>query len=172
MPVEFFEDRGIDFHLTLAGAGPEGLRLRYLAWKLGLASQISFPGFISYDRVAEQFSAADVCVMPCIVDASGNRDGLPNVIMEALLHRVPVIATDMAAIGELIENRVTGLLIPQRDPQALADAVLQMIRDRDAALAMAERGRARVLREFNPESNHRRVLEFFLEAGQGQPACG
>jgi colanic acid/amylovoran biosynthesis glycosyltransferase len=165
------KDRGIDFHLTLAGAGPERLRLRYLAWKLGLASQISFPGFISYDRVAEQFSAADVCIMPCIVHASGNRDGLPNVIMEALLHRVPVIATDMEAIGELIEDRVTGFLIPQRDPQALADAVLQMIRDRDAALAMAERGRARVLQEFNPESNHRRVLEFFLEAGQDKPAC-
>jgi len=166
------KDRGVDFHLTLAGAGPEGLRLRYLAWKLGLASQISFPGFISYDRVAEQFGAADVFIMPCIVHASGNRDGLPNVIMEALLHRVPVIATDMAAIGELIEDKVTGFLIPQRDPQALAGAVLQMIRDRDAALAMAERGRARVLQEFNPESNHRRVLELFLEAGQDRPACG
>ena len=91
--------------------------------------------------------------------------------MEALLHRVPVIATDVAAIGELIEDKVTGLLIPQRDPQALADAVLQMVRDRDAALAMAERGRTRVLQEFNPESNHRRVLELFLEAGQDKPAC-
>jgi colanic acid/amylovoran biosynthesis glycosyltransferase len=165
------KERGVDFHLTLAGAGPEGLRLRYLAWKLGLASQISFPGFISYDRVGEQFNAADVFIMPCIVHASGNRDGLPNVIMEALLHRVPVIATDMAAIGELIEDRVSGFLIPQRDPEALADAVLRMIRDRAAALAMAERGRTRVLQDFNPESNHRRVLELFLEAGQDKPVC-
>lgn len=165
------KDRGVDFHLTLAGSGPEGLRLRYLAWKLGLTSQISFPGFISYDRVGEQFSAADVFIMPCIVQASGNRDGLPNVIMEALLHRVPVIATDMAAIAELIEDKVTGFLIPQRDPQALADAVGQMIRDRGAALAMAERGRNRVLQGFDPESNHRRVLEFFLEASQDKPGC-
>jgi colanic acid/amylovoran biosynthesis glycosyltransferase len=105
------------------------------------------------------------------VQASGNRDGLPNVIMEALLHRVPVIATDMAAIGELIEDKVTGFLIPQRDPHALADAVCRMIGDRGAALAMAERGRNLVLQGFDPESNHRRVLEFFLEASQDKPGC-
>ena len=109
--------------------------------------------------------------MPSVVHASGNRDGLPTVILEALLHRVPVIATDVAGIGEVIEAGVTGCLIPPRDPQALADAVIQTVRNRDTALTMAERGRVRVWQEFNPESNHRRVLEFFLEAGQDKPAC-
>jgi glycosyltransferase involved in cell wall biosynthesis len=121
--------------------------------------------------VAEQFGAADVFIMPCIVDASGNRDGLPTVILEALLHRVPVIATDVAGIGEVIEDGVTGLLIPPGDPQAIAEAVLRMVRHRNAALEMAGRGRARVLTEFNPEANHRRVLELFQEATQGRPAA-
>ena len=165
------QDAGVDLHLTLAGAGPQGWRLKRLARKLGLADRISFPGFIRYDKVAEQFGAADVFIMPCIVDSSGNRDGLPTVILEALLHRVPVIATDVAGIGEVIEDGVTGLLIPPGDPQALAGAVLRMVRHRNAALEMAGRGRARVLTEFNPEANHRRVLELFQEAGQERPAA-
>ncbi len=163
------QDAGVDLHLTLAGGGPQGWRLKRLARKLGLAGRISFPGFISYDKVAEQFGAADLFIMPCIVNASGNRDGLPTVILEALLHRVPVIATNVAGIGEVIENGLTGLLIPPQDPQALADAVVQMIRNRDAALMMAARGRARILTEFNPEANHRRLLTLFQEANQGRP---
>jgi colanic acid/amylovoran biosynthesis glycosyltransferase len=163
------QDGGLDLRLTLAGAGPQGWRLKRLARKLGLAAQISFPGFIRYDKVADQFGAADVFIMPCIVDPSGNRDGLPTVILEALLHRVPVIATDVAGIEEVIEDGVTGLLISPGDPQAIAAAVLQMIRHRDAALEMAARGRVRVLTEFNPEANHRRVLELFQAADQGRP---
>jgi colanic acid/amylovoran biosynthesis glycosyltransferase len=159
------KDAGLDHHLTLAGAGPQGRRLQRLARKLGLASRISFPGFIRYDKVAGQFCAADVFIMPCMVHPSGNRDGLPTVILEALAHRVPVIATDVAGIGEVIETGVTGLLIPPSDPQALADAVLQMVRNRDAALVMAARGRARVLQQFNQQDNHRRVLELFQAAG-------
>lgn len=155
------KDAGIDFHLTLAGDGPTGGQLKHLARKLGLASQISFPGFISHDRVAELFGGTDIFIMPSTVHASGDRDGLPTVILEALLHRVPVIATDVAGIGEVIEDGVTGCLIPQRDPQAIADAVLQIIRSRDQALTMAARGRSRVWQDFNPERNHRRVLELF-----------
>jgi glycosyltransferase involved in cell wall biosynthesis len=163
------QDAGIDHHLTLAGAGPQGWRIKRLARKLGLAARISFPGFIRYDKVAEQFYAADVFIMPCIVNGSGNRDGLPTVILEALLHRVPVIATDVAGIREVIEDGVTGLLIPPQDPQAIAEAVLRMVRHRNVALEMAGRGRARVLTEFNPEANHRRVLELFQAADQGRP---
>ena len=159
------KDAGLDFHLTLAGAGPQGGRLQRLARKLGLASRISFPGFIRYDKVAGQFCAADVFIMPCMVDASGNRDGLPTVLLEALVHRVPVIATDIAGIGEVIENGVTGLLIPPNDPPALAEAVQQMVRNREAAQVMAARGRTRVLRQFNQQDNHRRVFELFQEAG-------
>jgi colanic acid/amylovoran biosynthesis glycosyltransferase len=157
------QDAGLDYHLTLAGAGPQGRRLQHLTRKLGLASRISFPGFVRYDRVGEQFCAADVFIMPCIVHASGNRDGLPTVILEALAHGVPVIATDVAGIKEVIEAGVTGLLIPPGDPQALAAAVLQMVRNREAALALAARGRARVLQQFDQQENHRRVLALFQE---------
>jgi colanic acid/amylovoran biosynthesis glycosyltransferase len=156
-------DGAVDFQLTMAGSGPRRRQLKDLTRKLGLASQISFPGFISHDRVAELFYGTDIFIMPSTVQASGDRDGLPTVLLEALLHRVPVIATDVAGIGEVIENGKTGFLIPPRDPQAIAEAVLRMIRDRDATLAMAERGQARIRQDFDPETNHRRVLELFQE---------
>ena len=163
---KILKDGGLDFHLTLGGSGPKERQLKQLARRLGLAAQISFPGFISYDRVAEQFYRADIFLMTGTIDASGNRDGLPTVILEALLHRLPVIATDVAGIGEVIEDGVTGLLIPPEDPQAIAEAVLRLIRDREAALALAERGRSRICLDFNAERNHRRVLELFQKSMQ------
>lgn len=159
------QDAGIDFHLTLAGSGPGGWRLRRLARKLGLGSRISFPGFIPYNQVSGLFQGADVFIMPSVVINSGNRDGLPTVILEALLHRVPVVATDVAGIGEVIEPGVTGLLVPPKDPQALAAAIMHLLRNRDEALEMAARGRARVLQDFDTERNHRLVMELFQDAG-------
>ena len=155
------KDSGLHFHLTLAGSGPKGAQLKRLTRKLGLAQCISFPGFITYDRVSDLFRSTDLFLMPSIVHSSGDRDGIPTVIMEALLHRVPVIATDVSGISELIENHITGLLIPQKNPSAIAGAVIQLLRNRQTALDMAERGRSRVLELFNPEINHRKVFELY-----------
>ena len=127
----------------------------------GLGPRVSFPGFIPYNQVPQAFAAADVFVMPCVVHSSSDRDGIPNVIMEALLHRLPVVASDVAGIGEVIRDRETGLLVPQRDAAALAVAIKAMVEDRPAALHMAERGRDLVFRHFDSEENHRQMLELF-----------
>jgi glycosyltransferase involved in cell wall biosynthesis len=155
------KDSGVDFRLTLAGAGPREKQLKYLTWKLGLADQVSFPGFVAHDEVSDLFREADIFLMPSVVHSSGDRDGIPTVIMEALLHRVPVIATDVSGIGELIEDGVTGMLIPEKQPLAIAQAVERMIRDRPAALEMAQTGRARVMEQFNPDINHKRVFDLY-----------
>jgi glycosyltransferase involved in cell wall biosynthesis len=159
--AKMLEDMGLEFHLTLAGAGWRGAQLKYLAWRLGLGPRVSFPGFIPYDRVSALFTASDVFVMPCVIHSSSDRDGIPNVIMEALLHRLPVVATDVSGISEVIRDRDTGLLVPQKDAVALAVAIKAMVGDRKAALEMAERGRALVFRQFNTEENHRKILELF-----------
>ncbi len=157
------KDSGVDFHLTLAGAGPRGFQLKFLARRLGLSEHVSFPGFVPYDRVSDLFHASDIFLMPSVVHSSGDRDGIPTVIMEALIHRLPVIATDVSGIGELVENNVTGLLIPEKDPGAIADAVVRMIGDRNSALEMAETGRSLVWEQFNPDVNHRKVHELYRE---------
>lgn len=154
-------DSGLDFHLTLAGDGPRAGQLKRLAARLGLTGLVSFPGFVPYDKVSDLFTETDVFLMPSIVHSSGDRDGIPTVIMEALMHRVPVIATDVSGIAEVIEDGNTGLLIPEKDAPAIASAVRRVTGDRDAALSMARRGRDRVMEQFDPERNHSKVLELY-----------
>jgi colanic acid/amylovoran biosynthesis glycosyltransferase len=161
---KILSQRQMGFRLTIAGDGSRMFALKALAWRLGLAGRVSFPGFVTHDRISALFESADVFVMPCVVDRSGNRDGLPTVILEALLHRVPIVATNVSGIGEIIEDGVTGNLVPQRDPEALANAIQAVMKDRERALAMAGRGRQRVQAEFDASANHRRIMELYEEA--------
>jgi colanic acid/amylovoran biosynthesis glycosyltransferase len=172
--ARLLEDLGLDFRLTMAGAGPEGLRLRWLRRHLGLTDRVNFPGYVTHDRVPDLFCSADVFVMPSVIHATGERDGIPNVVMEALLHRVPVVATDLAAISEVIVDRETGLLVPAGDPLALARAIREMTGNRDSALEMARKGNTRVLEQFDPERNHRKILTLYTDVisqlGRSEPA--
>jgi colanic acid/amylovoran biosynthesis glycosyltransferase len=156
-------DSGVDFHLTLAGDGPRSMQLKHLANKLGVSDKVSFPGFVNYDAVSDLISSSDLLVMPSVVHSSGDRDGIPTVIMEALMHRVPVIATDVSGIAEVIEDAATGLLIPEKNPAAIAAAVRKMTQDREFALATAERGREKVRKQFDPDLNHTKVLNLYTQ---------
>ena len=102
--------------------------------------------------------------MPSVVHSTGDRDGIPTVIMEALLHRVPVVASDVSGICEVIRNRKTGLLVPEKDYLALAGAIRTVLSDRNAAIEMAENGRVLVLRLFDPEKNHKNVFDLYCNA--------
>ena len=152
---------GFDFQLTLAGDGPRRRSLKRLCNRLNLDGRVSFPGFVSYDQVPELFRRADVFVMPSVVHLSGDRDGIPLVLMEALVHRVPVVATQVSGIPELIENDRTGLLIPQKDQKAIADSIKTLCADRGHALELAETGRQKILDTFDPGRNYRRVYELY-----------
>jgi glycosyltransferase involved in cell wall biosynthesis len=158
------DDSGFHFHLTLAGDGTLKGRLTRLTRTLGLEHRVSFPGFVPYDQVSDLISGADVLVMPSIVHSSGDRDGIPTVIMESLMHRVPVIATDVAGISEVIRDEETGFLIPEKDAGAIARAIQRMISDRSIALGMAERGRELVKKQFDTERNHQEVFQLYQEA--------
>ena len=129
--------------------------------RLGLSRMVSFPGFVRHGELQRYFLSADIFLMPSVRHTSGDRDGLPNVITEALLHRVPVIATDLAGIPEIIEDRTTGLLIGQRDPAAIAKAVQTLIADRALAVHMAEAGRSRALKQFDPLKNTESILSLY-----------
>jgi glycosyltransferase involved in cell wall biosynthesis len=154
-------DAGMDLRLNLVGDGPLKRRLVRLTRRLGLTRRVSFPGFVRHDELKAHFLSADIFVMPSVRHASGDRDGLPNVITEALLHRVPVIATALAGIPEIIEDGTTGLLVAQRAPAAIARAVETLVGDRAWALRLAEAGRSRALEQFDPERNTRRILRLY-----------
>jgi colanic acid/amylovoran biosynthesis glycosyltransferase len=86
------------------------------------------------------------------------------VILEALMHRVPVVATAVSGTPELTDDGVTGILIQERDPAAIAAAVQGLIVNRDEAAALVERGRLCVRQQFDPKRNHCGVLDFFRQA--------
>lgn len=157
-------NQGIDFRLVLAGAGTQEQRLKCMARDLGLVDRVTFPGFVLYDRVPELLARSDVFLMPSVVDSSGDRDGLPNVIVEALLQRVPVVATDVCGIGEVIQDGVTGILVPQKDPEALAGAVAELVQNRERALAIAQAGRDLVLDRFDADRCFDAILGLLLGA--------
>jgi colanic acid/amylovoran biosynthesis glycosyltransferase len=155
--------RGFPFQLTLVGAGlpwPTAVIRRRIRAH-GLRSRVFLPGFVSHDRMGELYAAADIFVMPSVIHASGDRDGIPNVIMEALSHRLPVVATDVSGIPEVIEDGVTGRLVPQRNPEALAEAIMALAADRDRTLALAKAGQQRVRVMFDPVANTRAILDFY-----------
>jgi glycosyltransferase involved in cell wall biosynthesis len=153
--------RGVDFHLVLAGDGPKKLFYKLACRCMGIQNQVSFPGFISHDRVSAFYNNADLFVMPSVVHRTGEQDGIPNVVMEALLHRLPVVATSLPAMQEVIKSGESGLLVFPNDPAALAGAIEKMLKNRSASLKMAEQGHTKVLNMFDPEKNHQKIFDLY-----------
>lgn len=138
----------IDWRLTHVGGGALAGKLRQQAERLGIADRVMFRGALAHDAVIEAFRTSDLFVLPSRVAKSGDRDGLPNVLMEAQVLGIACIATPVSAIPELIEDGRTGVLVPPRDPAALADAILALARDPAGRARIAAAGRARTLADF------------------------
>jgi len=161
-----------DVRLTLAGDGPWKARLAALAAKLGLADRVDFPGFVAHDQVSRLLASSDVLVMPSIRKPNGDSDGLPTVINEALYHRLPVVATDVASISDVVKHNQTGLLVPERDAKALAEAIESMLNNRSHAIAMATAGRDLALAMFDPQTCIGKMKELLEKANPGgTPFC-
>ncbi|GAB6037050.1 glycosyltransferase family 4 protein [Fundidesulfovibrio butyratiphilus] len=160
--AHILDKQGFPFHLSLVGAGFQKTKLAMLRKTLRLTDKVDMPGFVSHDRLTELLDSHDMLVVPSVVHATGDRDGIPNVIMEALSHRLPVVATDVCGIPEVVRHLDTGLVAPQHDPEALARAIREMASDRARAIAMAERGKALVMEMFDPEANAAKLFDLFM----------
>jgi glycosyltransferase involved in cell wall biosynthesis len=149
--------RGVDFHLILAGDGPQRRKLVELAQEYGLSGRVHFPGFVPHGQVPRLFSRADLFVMPSIIAPSGDRDGIPTVIMEALAHEVPVVSTWVSGIPEIVLPGKTGWLAPPGDAGALAGAIMEALADPEEAHSRGRAGKLLVEREFDSGINYGRL---------------
>lgn len=154
----------VPVRLTLVGDGAWRGRLVRQIRSLGLEACVDLPGFVPHDELRRYMQDHDMLVVPSVVHTNGDRDGIPNVIMEALSMGLPVVATDVCGIAEVIRDGETGLLVPQRDPAALACAVRRMLADRERARAMALAGRALVETMFDRERNIAALRDLYAEA--------
>lgn len=160
---------GFSFHLTLAGGGGKrfglgdlGPRLEKMREELGLTDRVSMPGLLSHNILPDVLLAHDIFVAPCVVHASGRRDGIPNTVIEAMAHGLPVVSTCVNAIPEIVRDGETGYTVPEKDAPALARAILRMVEHPGDARRMADNGRALVDAMFNPEKNIRALRELFV----------
>lgn len=142
-------DRGIDFHHTLIGDGDERACLKKLVKELRLETLTRWMGTMPHTEVIRRYQQADLFVIGCEIAENGDRDGIPNVCVESMAMGVPVVATRVSAIPELIENGRTGLLVEPGNPEALAGAMITALTDPDLRLKMIAAGRERVRRNFH-----------------------
>jgi glycosyltransferase involved in cell wall biosynthesis len=154
-------DRGVRFRCVIHGEGPFRGRLEAVRRSLGLNDLVELPGRILQDDLVDRYAEADVFALGCQVLADGDRDGLPNVLIEALAMQVPVVSTTVSGVPELIENNVHGLLVPPRAPEALANAIEKLLSDPALRRRLGRNGRRRVVQEFDTRRNTRRVFELF-----------
>jgi colanic acid/amylovoran biosynthesis glycosyltransferase len=141
----------------IVGGGDLAESLAAQAHSLGLDDRIKFEGPQPAEAVAQAFAKAHVAVVPSIVGDQGRIEGIPVVVMEALAHGIPVIASALSGIPELVEDGVTGYLLPPGDSAAIANAIKRIAADWDTAAAIAARGRERVSAEYIVEDNARKL---------------
>ena len=130
--------------VAIAGAGDLQEELAARARQAGVADRVRFLGNLTQDAVGAWFAAADVAVAPSVRDDSGNVDGLPNVVLEALASGASLVTTSAGGIGDVVEADKTGLIVAERNPQALAAAIDALLRDPDRRMRLAREARARV----------------------------
>jgi glycosyltransferase involved in cell wall biosynthesis len=133
------------------GSGPLRDRLAGTAARLRLADRILWRGALAQDDVLEAYRAADLFVLASRIAPDGDRDGLPNVLLEAGAQELAIVASRVAAVPELIEDGVNGCLVPPEDPSALAQALAALIGDSAARMRLGRAGRCRVLDRFAME---------------------
>ncbi len=164
------------FQVAVAGDGPLRSQLELLATRLGIGSVVNFCGALSHEEVKELLAVARMLVVPSVIASDSDRDGLPNVILEAAAMGCPIVASDLSAIPEFVAHGETGLLVPPDDTKALAAAIREVLDDPAPAAARAERARRRVIAEFDIARNVMALETLFRETLErrkhGKPAAG
>jgi glycosyltransferase involved in cell wall biosynthesis len=150
--------------LEIVGDGPCRDELESLAASLGLAHRVHFRGALTSKEVDMAYRRCSMMVLPCRIDADGDRDGMPTVLVEAMARAIPVVSTAVIGLDELVTDGVTGRLVAPEDPEAIAVAIGELLRDPAAAERMGAAARDKVIAEFAPEVATAALLHVFDEA--------
>ncbi len=160
--VSLLKKQGQKVELQVAGSGPLDSTLKALVAQKKLSIEdVCFLGAIPHSEVADFIKSLDMFVLPCKQDENGDIDGIPVVLMEAMLSGVPVISSRLSGIPELVIDNKTGLLIEQNDSVALAKAISIIINDSVLKANLIEQAVVRVKQEFSQIDNAQKLNDLF-----------
>jgi glycosyltransferase involved in cell wall biosynthesis len=161
--------QGIPVEAVIVGqpAPPEpevGPELEAQIATLGLAGRVRLVGSMAQSELYEEYRLASAFCLPCRIAETGDRDGIPNVLVEAMACGVPVVSTNVSAIPELVTSGSNGLLVPPEDPRAVADALLQLHGDPDLTRRLGAEAVATVHARFDGDALVHELVALFREA--------
>ncbi len=148
--------------LTIAGEGPLLPELQKFARELGVTDRVSFKGFISQEQLREIYYRSHIFLHPSQTGRDGNQEGIPNSMLEAMATGLPVFATEHGGIPEAIENGVSGVLVPERDDEALARVLLNAAQDPGLLSRIGHAGASAVRENFDLSTQAQRLEEIYL----------
>jgi glycosyltransferase involved in cell wall biosynthesis len=159
--IKILDEAGLDFRLVQIGSGELTAELMAMISALRLQHRVKMLGTLPHEEVIEHYRLAHCFALSCKVAANGDRDGIPNVLAEAMAVGVPVIATRVSAIPELVEDGVTGTLVEAQEPAAMARAIMNVLIHREKFADQVRRARKRVESDFDQRRCVAELFELF-----------
>ncbi len=156
-------DQGLPCQCIIIGEGPEAGRLKNIIKDLDLTDRVILKGKLPPDECLSYYRKADVLAMPACI-RNQDADGIPTVLIEAMAMEIPVVATRVSGIPELVINGQTGLLVAPDDAAALAEALSRIFQGQNLAYRLAQAGRELVVSQFNSEKSPRQLRDLFAAA--------
>jgi colanic acid/amylovoran biosynthesis glycosyltransferase len=155
--------RGLRLRCRIVGAGPEHVPLRQLIDQFRLEKFVELAGPKPQPEIVEMLAQSNLFVFPAVEDGTGDRDNLPTVIIEAMASGLPVVATGLGGIGEIVTHKTNGLIVPQKDPDALADAIAFLAEHAQLRRSYGQNGLAAVKEKFTVETTVAGLIGLFRQ---------
>jgi colanic acid/amylovoran biosynthesis glycosyltransferase len=155
--------RGLQLHCRIVGSGPEHVPLRQLIDRLGLGKFIELTGPKAQPEIVDLLAQSNLFVFPAVEDGSGDRDNLPTVIIEAMASGLPVVATGLGGIGEIVTHQANGLIVPEGDVDALATAIGFLAEHAELRKSYGQNGLAVVKEKFRVETTVEGLIGLFRQ---------
>jgi glycosyltransferase involved in cell wall biosynthesis len=168
--VDILRKRGRRVCAEIIGDGPLRGALENQLRGLGLVDTVELLGAQPHEKVRLAYRRASLFVLPCTVAENGDRDGIPNVLLEAMAAGVPVISTEVSGVPELIDSEHDGLLVPPNNPAMLADAMERVLASAELGERLAHAARAKIEASFSMDHGTAQLLGLFQHKTAGSPS--
>ncbi len=160
--ADMLKRRGIDFQLRICGGGELKPHLSKLALELDLKDEVEFLGEINHEEVIKQLAWCDIYIQPSIQLENGDKDGVPNALLEAMACAKAVVASSIAGIPEVITNGINGILVRPKDPIGLFAALKTLAQNMELRNQLGKNAVVQIRNNWNRKQAHKELKELFV----------